>query len=108
MSIPSASCLVTMGAIVDKAWETSRHDRPAMLPESSIKSVVSKVARKEYGSSPPRVVVALGDVADDDDDAAGGAGAAACGRGTSPISSEIWIEGGTTRVGPVAVVGDGV
>jgi hypothetical protein len=48
--------------------------------------------------------VALGDVADD----AADAGAAACGRGTSPISSEIWIEGGTTRVGPVAVVGDGV
>ena len=61
-----------------------------MEPESSIKSVVSKVARKEYGSSPPRV-------AEDGLDPVAGA---ASGTG----SSEIWV----ARFGPDAAVGDGV
>ena len=74
----------------DRACETSRHDLPAMEPESSIKSVVSKVARKEYGSSPPRVAGVCLDVAAG---AASGAG-----------SSEIWV----ARFGPDAAVGDGV
>ena len=41
---------------MERAWETSRHERPAMEPESSISRVVSKVLRKEYGSSGPAVV----------------------------------------------------
>jgi hypothetical protein len=62
-----------------------------MEPESSIRRVVSKVARNEYGSSPPRVAEAgLDDVA----------GAAASGIG----NSEIWV----ARVGPDAAVGDRV
>ena len=47
---------MTMGAMMERAWETSRHERPAMEPESSISRVVSKVLRKEYGSSGPAVV----------------------------------------------------
>ena len=47
MSIPSLSCFVTIGAIVDSACETSSHDLPAIEPESSISRVVSKVVRKE-------------------------------------------------------------
>lgn len=63
-----------MGAIVDRACETSRHDLPAMEPESSIRRVVSKVARNEYGSSTPRVAEeGLEDVAG----AASGAGSSA-------------------------------
>ncbi len=77
--------------MVDRACETSRHDLSAMEPESSIRSVVSKVARNEYGSSPRRVAE------EGRDDVAG---AAASGTG----SSEIWV----ARVGPDAVVGEGV
>ncbi len=44
--------------MVDRACETSRQDLPAIEPESSISKVVSKVVRKEYGSSPPCVAVA--------------------------------------------------
>ena len=58
--MPSASCWVTIGAMVDKAWETSRQERPAMEPESSMRRVVSKVLRNEYGSSPPVAVGAVG------------------------------------------------
>lgn len=57
-----------------------------MEPESSIRRVVSKVPRNEYGSSPPVVVGAW---------AAAGAGA------EDPASSD-------ARVGPDAEVGDGV
>lgn len=66
--------------MVDRACETSRHDLPAMEPESSIRRVVSKVARNEYGSSPPRVAAALAGRADV-------ASAAASGIG----NSEIWV-----------------
>jgi len=77
--------------MVDRACDTSRHDLPAMEPESSIRRVVSKVARNEYGSSPPRVAE------EGPDDVAS---VAASGTG----SSEIWV----ARVGPDAAVGDGV
>lgn len=50
-SMPSASCAVQMGAMVRRAAEVSRHERPAMLPESSMTKMVSKVERKAYGSS---------------------------------------------------------
>jgi len=79
-----------MGAMVDSACETSRHDLPAMEPESSIRRVVSKVARKEYGSSRPFVA------GEDLEDAAG----VASGTG----SSEICV----AKVWPDAAVGDGV
>lgn len=74
-----------MGAMVESAWDTSRHDRPAMEPESSIKRVVSKVLRKEYGSSPPRLVCAA---------EARVAGA--------------WAAGNSNDCGAVGVMGDGV
>lgn len=44
--MPSLSCDVTIGAIVESASETSRHERPAMDPESSMSRTVSKVDRK--------------------------------------------------------------
>lgn len=80
-----------MGAMVESAWDTSRQERPAMEPESSIRRVVSKVARNEYGSSPPAVVGA-------------GTAAAADADADEPGSSEIW----DGRIGPDADVGDGV
>ena len=61
--------------MVDRACETSRHDLPAMEPESSISRVVSKVVRKLYGSSPRVAVEGLDEVAD----------AAASGTGSSEI-----------------------
>lgn len=45
-----------MGAMVRRAAEVSRHERPAMLPESSTRKMVSKVERKAYGSSSVSVV----------------------------------------------------
>lgn len=51
MSIPSASCAVQIGVMAFKAADTSFQDRPAMLPESSIRKMVSKSERKAYGSS---------------------------------------------------------
>lgn len=42
------------------ACEVSRHERPAMEAESSIKRTVSKVARKAYLSSVPDALVAAG------------------------------------------------
>jgi hypothetical protein len=74
----------------DRACETSRYNLPTIEPESSIKSVVSKVARKEYRSSPPRVASVCLNVAAS---AASGAG-----------SSEGWV----ARFGPDAAVGDKV
>ena len=41
------------------ACDVSRHERPAMEPESSIKITVSKVARKAYLSSVPDALVAV-------------------------------------------------
>ena len=46
MSMPSESKLVQMGAMVARASATSRQERPAMLPESSMRNLVSKVERK--------------------------------------------------------------
>ena len=43
--------------MVERACETSRQERPAMEPESSMRSVVSKTVRKEYGSSPRATAV---------------------------------------------------
>jgi hypothetical protein len=66
-----------------------------MEPESSIRSVVSKVPRKLYGSSPPPCVT-WDDVAGVEE------------SGISIASSEAWMVVGIVRVGPVVVVGDGV
>lgn len=43
MSMPSASCWVQIGVIDASAALVSRHERPAMEPESSIRKMVSKV-----------------------------------------------------------------
>lgn len=51
MSMPSASCLVQIGVMDLRAAATSRQERPAMLPESSMRKTVSKVPRKAKGSS---------------------------------------------------------
>ena len=40
-----------MGAMVRMAWLTSRQERPAMEPESSIRKTVSKFARAAKGES---------------------------------------------------------
>ena len=49
--MPSASYLVQYGVMAAMHSDVSRQERPAMEPESSIKKMVSKVARKENGSS---------------------------------------------------------
>ena len=46
MSMPSLSWAVQMGAMAAMAREVSRHERPAMEPESSMRKMVSKVLRK--------------------------------------------------------------
>ena len=51
MSMPSASWVVQIGVIADRAAAVSRHERPAIDPESSIRKTVSKVERKAYGLS---------------------------------------------------------
>jgi hypothetical protein len=51
-----------IGAIIKSAYETSRQPRPAIELESSMRRVVSKVARKTYRSS--LVVVGVTDVCD--------------------------------------------
>lgn len=51
MSIPSASCAVQIGVMDLRAAATSLQERPAMLPESSMRKMVSKVLRKAKGSS---------------------------------------------------------
>lgn len=58
MSTPSASCCVQMGVMDDKADWTSRHERPTMEPESSIRKMVSKEERKAYWSSGVEAVMA--------------------------------------------------
>lgn len=40
-----------MGAMLRRALDVSRQDRPAIEPESSIRKMVSKVERKAKGSS---------------------------------------------------------
>ena len=62
MSMPSASYLVHMGVMACSASAVSRQERPAMLPESSIRNIVSKVARKEKSVSVGSVVLLLGRV----------------------------------------------
>ena len=44
--MPSASCCVQIGAMAARAEDVSRHERPAMLPLSSIRKIVSKLDRK--------------------------------------------------------------
>ena len=90
MSIPSASWLVTIGAIVERACETSLQPRPAIDPESSTSRTVSKVDRKVYGSSPPSAVTM-------------GAGP----DGKAAGSSEDCVGGGM-NVGPEEAVGEAV
>lgn len=51
MSMPSASCAVQIGVMDLRAAATSLQERPAMLPESSMRKTVSKVPRKANGSS---------------------------------------------------------
>ncbi len=46
MSMPSLSWAVQIGVIVARAAAVSRHERPAIEPESSIRKMVSKVVRK--------------------------------------------------------------
>lgn len=46
--MPSASWAVQIGVITERASLVSRHDRPAMLPESSIRKTVSNCVRKAY------------------------------------------------------------
>lgn len=57
--MPSASNSVQIGAMVRKAEETSRQERPAMEPESSIRKMVSKVERAEKGESVAGVVLVV-------------------------------------------------
>ncbi len=45
MSIPSLSWAVHIGVMDLRASEVSRHERPAIDPESSIRKTVSKVDR---------------------------------------------------------------
>ena len=56
MSMPSASYLVQTGAMEESAAEVSRQERPCMLPESSIKKIVSNWERKLNLSSAVGVV----------------------------------------------------
>lgn len=51
ISMPSLSWAVQIGVMAAKAAEVSRHERPAIDPESSIKKIVSKVVRNAYGLS---------------------------------------------------------
>jgi hypothetical protein len=81
------SDVVTIGAIVASAYETSRHERPAMEPESSTRRTVPNVLRKEKGSSPV-VSVATG---------------AACSFEDVASSGGCW----GVNIGQVAAVGDG-
>lgn len=46
MSMPSASYWVQIGAMEARAEAVSAQERPAMLPESSMRKMVSKVERK--------------------------------------------------------------
>ena len=46
MSMPSLSWVVQIGVMDARAALVSRHERPAMEPESSIRKMVSKVVRK--------------------------------------------------------------
>ena len=55
MSIPSASYCVQIGVMACNASAVSRQERPAMEPESSIRKMVSKVARKLKSVSPSEV-----------------------------------------------------
>lgn len=66
MSMPSASNSVQIGAMVRKAEETSRQERPAMEPESSIRKTVSKVERAEKGESVAGVVLVVAAAAAED------------------------------------------
>lgn len=50
-----------MGVIADKAWETCVQREPDMLPESSMRKIVSKVRRKVKRSS-AAVVEGVGEV----------------------------------------------
>ena len=51
MSIPSASCDVQTGVMAASAAFVSRQLRPAMLPLSSMRKMVSNWRRKAYGES---------------------------------------------------------
>ena len=51
MSMPTLSWAVQMGVMAARAAEVSRHERPAMEPESSIRKIVSKVVKNAYGLS---------------------------------------------------------
>ena len=44
--MPSASYWVQIGVMAASAAAVSRHERPAMLPESSIRKIVSNVDKK--------------------------------------------------------------
>lgn len=60
MSTPLRSCSVQMGVMAARARETLSQREPAMLPESSMRKMVSKVARKAKRSSVVVLLVVVG------------------------------------------------
>jgi hypothetical protein len=60
--MPSLSCWVQTGVIDASAALVSRHDRPAIEPESSIKKMVSKFDKKAYLLSVDFAAEAVGGV----------------------------------------------
>lgn len=58
--MPSESYSVQMGVIASRAAEVSRQLRPAMLPLSSMRNIVSNWDRKEYGESGAALGAAFG------------------------------------------------
>lgn len=51
MSMPSLSWAVQIGVMALSASDVSRHERPAMDPESSMRNTVSNVVKKSYALS---------------------------------------------------------
>lgn len=97
MSIPSASWAVHIGVIVRRARETSLQDRPAILPESSIRKTVSNWVRKANGSSG----------VDNCESMDGEGEAARTGGGLMERLARL-ADGGSFIIGPEAAVGEGV
>jgi len=60
MSMPSLSWATHIGVIASRAADVSFQRDPAIEPESSIRKIVSKVARKAYWSSVEEDMEAVG------------------------------------------------
>lgn len=97
MSMPSASWAVQMGVMVRRARDTSRQDRPAMLPESSIRKMVSNWLRNAYGSSGVESWESMDGEGD---------GARALGMGFTERLAKLAVMG-SLITGPEAAVGEG-